>query len=253
VSTAGRSGALSKSITVESDSAESPRLTLTVKMQVTMALGLEPASLRLPDLKVGEEVRRVVRVAGKEIEGVTFQTPTSDVPGLTASFSKSAEGGQLELVVKPTVVGPVRGTVRLPTSHPKHATLTLTVYGQAKGDVSATPEHVVFAPADGPDRVIPVMIASELRDVKVKAASDSQGLVDVTVVPAPKGARLDVRLSEKGRAEGAPRSSQIRVTLDAEDQPFLDIPVFTGRTGAPLNRRTMPRPAPKGLKGGASH
>ena len=247
LSTAGRYSALNKTITVEVDDPAQPRLLLKVKANVVVELGFTRTSLRFGSARVGQLTKQKVDLLQNTKKPVKLGEVSSTVEGMSAVLMtgppKTKDGGQkhaLEVSFEPKKIGRINGTITLATDHPKYPSLSLRVYGEVRGDISANPSRVTINMSRA--LTTHLRVSSIRAPFKVKGAKDSEGFLEIEAKKMGDGKswELDLAPSAKAKAKAGSFSSKIEIKTDDKAQPNLEVPVYFH-----VPRKAAPAPKPR--------
>lgn len=248
VHTAGRSGKLSKTVTVETDDPAEPRVTLTVNANVVVDLDLEVPTVVLP-VKVGEEQVRLVKVLAKDPARVQLGEVHSDLKEVTARLVRETENGvpvhKLEVKAKPRTIGQLAGRVTVKVLQPRQVELALAVNVQATGDISIQPTRLtLMAPQTGGPVTGTITLKADKGTFKILKAEDpnKQVVLKQETVTAGKEYRIQVTRTAKEGENPPPVNTQLVITTNAAQAPKVEIPVQVrpAPSAAPGNRPLMP-------------
>ncbi len=205
-----------------------------MKANVIVELGFARTSLRFGAARVGHVSKQRVDVLVNTAEPVKFGEVTSTLEGMSAELREAppaAKGGEkkrvLEVSYDPKKLGRINGTVSVATDHPKHPTLTLRVYGEVRGDISAHPSRVTI----NLSRAVatPLQVSSVKGPFKVTGAKDKDGYLKITKKQKTSEGRaweLDLLLTDKAKAKTRSFSSSVVITTDDKAQPSLEVPIY---------------------------
>jgi len=227
----------------------------------TASVNTNDPSLRVFQLKINAVVKPFIQVDPRERQNlpiiyqgqdkkVTFTLtstdktpfkidrvePTSDkldydikkVSGTQYSFDVT--------VPKSAQKGPVNGSFKLITTHPKAKTVDIFVSGTVRDPFAITPSQVVFpgmsrdfikSKGNDPSLTKAVLVAKETQpaDFKVVSAKSSLGFVKVTVKPLLENRRYQLQIKLDGKAPAGAFSGTVTLTTNQEDRPTITIPV----------------------------
>lgn len=234
LSTQGFSGKISKPVTVESNDPHNPNAQLTISATVRIDLDFERPFLRLHPARIGQTVSDTVPIIVNVPEAVTFETPVTDMEGLTVSLvdEPGLDGKTIKTLkasYTPKQAGRFNGAVTLKTSHPEHPELVVRAVATVRGDIDFSPSSLHFM--EGGEKTLDVTLTSATRSFKILSATDSQGLVSAVVEPknpaSGKSFTLRVTQNEKAAELGRGFSTWLRIETDDPSQPLLEIPVVS--------------------------
>jgi len=226
---------------------------LTVNMNVQVELGFETPALRFADPRVGTEVKQTVKVVGTALSGTQLGAVSSDVEGLTARvLTRDDPAGrvvELEAVLKAPKAGAVHGVIRVATDLGSMPSLSLPVYAQVRGNVTAEPRVLPIDP-DDPAKVYPVVVRSTKPGLKITAVTDDNGYLTGKAVAGKDGSwRVDLTLTPQARTNPGLFSTLVRLATNYADEPVVEISASRpgpGQKAAPgpvVRRPLAPPPA----------
>lgn len=240
VSTAGRSGTLSKTIMVETDHPDHARIPLKLTANVVVELDFATTHMRLQDLKVGDKKEQIIAFTARNPGAVKFGEPQIDGEGVAAKLVKTGTGAdagwQMKVVFKPVKSGPFSGTIQVKLLEPEQKDLRLYFSGMARGDIDVTPQRITIRRKTDDEKPETIVTLSSQKSFKVKSASDGQGYMDISVKTLEPGKKYELVITLTDKAAEKPRfGTNIRVQTSLASQAEFDIPVYV-----------MTRPTPKG-------
>jgi hypothetical protein len=257
LATAGRSGKVTKLISVETDDPVTPKITLTVTANIVVDVDFERPSLGFPSLKIGEQTSSAMPILAKDPAGLELGEVTNDIPGLAARLVKGEKEGKpswsLDVSFKPEKVGNVSGTVKLQVKKPKETELILRITGRVEGNIKATPPVISLRkPLDPKQPGIPVALKAEKGIFRIKKVREETGKVAVKTETVTEGKeyKLIITVSEAGLKDER-FSTKLVVTTSSKQQPEIEIPVYYSSAPAPFKPGII-KPPPPNLKPGGS-
>ena len=238
VHTRGRSGALSKTVTVETSDPDHRRVILRLKAKVIVEAALQPRNINLGHLSVGDTVTKTATLVARDPEKtkLTKVEVTSETEGLSAKIIHPEGHDAIEVTYKATKVGSVRGQLRVSTSSEKTPVLNARVWGTVLGNWEVLPRAVSFpAPEEGGEpvkRSIRIKARHET-NYRVTKAVDSEGALRIKLQKAPNGYTLDLTLTK------VPEKRRGVITITTTDPQERTI---QARYYVRSKRRSLPRP-----------
>lgn len=239
VSTRGRSGAITKVVTVETNDPNNPVSRLQIKGEIVVEAGLDPERINFGQIGTGETVTKAALLKAREPGKVRLTkvelVDASD--GLTARLAKVDGVDAVEVTLAGRRSGRVRGQLKVATSSTKQPTIELWVTGEVLGHFDLLPRIVSFPePGEGEPpqkRVLKVRARGEPA-YAVKAARDPAGNIATTLTKAGDFWEVELvlnRVPEDGRGS-------ILIQTTAPDEPTVEASYFVRKTGV---RRVPPR------------
>lgn len=261
LSTEGKQGKVSKTVTVPSNDPTQPNVTLKVNADIDVPLLLKPTYVNLGELGAGASALHTLELSGR-LAATTQITTVTAPPELTVTLEKAenteANRVRLNITVKPDTAPDkiIHGTIELSTNSPEAPVVKATVHGRVVGKIYARPNPVNARPGDNdqPAKLQFDVLARDTKGFKVKSAADEQKrfTAKVTEVKASELYRIEADIPA-ALIGPAPLQGAVIVTTNNKDTPTLKIPfnvfVRTGRMAvptplpvAPGNNRRMPPP-----------
>ena len=246
LSTAGRFGALNKTITVEVDDPAQPRLLLKVKANVVVELGFARTNLRFGAARVGQVTKQKVDLLVNTDKPVKFGEVSSTLEGMSAKLMTGPPKTKddkpthaLEVSFEPKKIGRINGTISLATDHPKYHSLSLRVYGEVRGDISANPSRVTMNTSRTDATVL--RVSSVRGPFKLKGAKDADGFLEIKAEKKGDGRSWELELfpTAKAKAKAGSFSSKVEIKTDDKAQPSIEVPVYFH-----VPRKVAPAPKP---------
>ncbi len=239
VSTAGRKGKLSKTVTVETNDPKNPKTKLTVSGNILVELDFDQPYLRFAGLKVGTEKKQTVKILAKEPEKLELGEVTTDVEGVTAEVVKSTgENGKpsysLLVTFVPKKAGRFTGAIMVKTNHPKASELKLRMGGEVDGDITMKPPRLTIWAESGGRMEHSVVVTSEKKPFKIMDIEGKDPRLTIRKTETKKGYeyKLIVEPTKEGTKSEKVFSVNYILRTDSKEQPTLELPVYY-RTRAP--------------------
>ncbi len=233
---------MTKTVDVTTDSATSPKLTLTMKGRIDVLVGFEKPFLdfgRIPEGTVRTEKVRIeaMKPGSLHLSGLKVSDPLL----LKAELVK--DGGSDAIAVTLTA-GPipaqVSGRVTVATGVPEAPELTLQVRAKVGGDLDVMPPTAVLSPFEKglpfPEITMRVSSASG-KPFSLLKVEDPAGALAGTVAPQGQGWLVRIVLRK------APKTSSglVYVLTDRKDQPRMAIPYLVSDPAASIAKMGKPK------------
>ena len=244
MSTSGRHGKLTKSVTVESDDPANGHARIQVSANVVVVVGFAKSYVRFGNIRKGEKQTRTVKILAKDPEKLEIGKITTQIPGLTANMvpQTSASGEILrtvELVLEPERVGQLQGKVIAETNIETHKTISLSVSARVTGDIAASPQRIQLRPGDPTHVTSKLKVTTAKGSFKIKRLDEKTGRLKLTQKTVEKGKayEINVELAEAWTDDAKPLSTTITIHTDQAEQPTLQVPVYVIGGRRNLRRR----------------
>jgi hypothetical protein len=210
---------------------------------------MEPEFLQLGRVAVGTTRTETVRV--KAQSGEAFEI-TEVIPGdpkrIQATVVRGPEGPSVKVTFDAgTTPGVVTGQMRIRTTHPKAAEVSLAYRAEVAGDLSATPTRIQIPPVrEGEPRPpIEVKVVSESgKPFKIVKVEDAAGLIQGKVQPGKDGVTIALTAGTVPRGT----NGTLVLTTNRKDQPTLTVPYFVGGANRPPLAPGVQRRPPAPIK-----
>lgn len=247
MSTAGRSGKLTKSVTVETNDPANPKTTLSLSCLVVTELDLEQRSVRFIPAKRGVESKQSVRILAKDPDSLTLGPITHAIAGLNALIENETDNTgkkvyKVTLAYTPPEIGSMNGKVKIKTSNEKVPELELDVMAEVEGPIRATARRLtVWGKKEGEGRA-GLSILSDTVSFKVVKVTDDKKALTLTIkeVQPGKEYRLDAEATPETMKAGKGFAGEILVTTNQKDQPQMVIPYTYNPNAQPSGMKVDP-------------
>jgi len=248
VSTARRSGSLTRKVKVTTNDPNHPNVTLVCKGKVLVPFNVKPRTLRFSKIKRSspEQNRKATITRG---DGGPLNLELVPVKGdnITASLREVEPGEEYELDV--TIKPPwpekkLRHSLTIKTGIADAPKADIVVYGEIRGPVEAIPERLSFRFSDERASEQPVRLLWENGEShKILSASIADPQLVVRVEEDDQGRQGVVVGLPKG-AMPAKRSLSLEIKTDDQKNPLVRVPV----TVVKLPRKDQPRKSASGSR-----
>lgn len=242
LSTAGRSGALEKTVEVKSNDPDKPSFQLKMKGKIEVAAAFDPAWITLGRVATGSTTTKVVKLTGTAAKTANLTSVTTTDPRLEARIVR--ENGETSVSVTFKADDQVRafsGRIVAKTDLAKPAEIQATVSADVTQDLFADPRSVVMGAWDPKKPGTALVRVASLSDkpFKVKGVKDDAGLVTGKAEKDEKGGWRVTLTAAKDCGPGG----KVKILTDRKDQPFVEVLY----SATPPQNRRIARP----LEGGA--
>ena len=254
-STGGRAGKISKTLVVETNDPDTPRLSIPMSVNVIVSLDFERPYLRFPAVSLGVEKTMTMNILAKDPAAVEFGKVTCSVETMKAKVVREEKDGKprwkLELSFKPTATGRISGNVEVKALKPEEKVLILSVSADVEGDIRVLPRALTIRKPKTSDAEIPgrkVTLKANAGTFKIKGFEDPNGFVTAKkqVITEQKEYALDVKVTPKGMKQERFNTELVIKTTSAK-QPVIKIPVnFLPKAGGPKGLQVKPGVPTKG-------
>jgi hypothetical protein len=225
LNTRGRKGPLSKTVEVTTDSATTPKLTLTMKGTVDVQAAFERTWLDFGRVMPGVVKTERMRVEARDLAALRLGAVTVSNPArLKAEIVQDGAGPWLQVTLKAgEVPGSVNEQVSVATNLPDLPNLSLAIRGKVAGELDVTPDTAVLSPfvAGRPPPEITLRVTSASgKPFHLLKVEDPSGSLSGAV--APEGGAWMVRVV----ARKPPKTSSgiLYVVTDLKDLKRLPVP-----------------------------
>ncbi|MFH1435423.1 MAG: hypothetical protein ABIJ56_06875 [Pseudomonadota bacterium] len=232
-STGGRAGKNSKTLVVETNDPDNPRLSIPMSVNVIVGLDFERPYLRFPAISLGQETTMTMNILAKDPAAVTFGKVTCSVESMKAKVVREDKEGasqwKLEVTYKPTATGRISGDVEVNVLKPEEKVLTLSVSADVEGDISVMPRALTIRkPKEGEAEITgrTVTLKANTGTFKIKGLEDPNGFVTAKKKAITEGEEysLDVTVTSKGMQQER-FNTELVVKTNSAMQPVIKIPV----------------------------
>ncbi len=148
LSTHGRQGALSKTITVTTDDPQRPQILLVLKGEVRRRFECFPAAVSLGAMLAGSSAKRTIAIVNKYPEPVIFTRGGKDPSGLKMTLREIEKGRRYELdveTVPPLAETPSFQPITLQADLKAEPSLAIPVYGHVQARIALAPRVLMVA------------------------------------------------------------------------------------------------------------
>jgi hypothetical protein len=232
INTRGRSGQITKTVTVETSDPDNETVRLMLKGTILVEAALEPRSLNVGRIGKGETVTKSAKLVARDPAAVKITKVEIVEPadGLTAKLVKADGVDTVEVSFKASKIGPVRGRLKVLVSSDKRPELELPIYGMVLGNWELTPRTVSFAAPEGettePAKAVLKITARSKTPFRVTKAVDAEGNVTTKISKTADGFEVALTLAK------APEKRQgvVTITTTDPDEPTIEARYFIRRT-----------------------
>jgi hypothetical protein len=233
INTRGRSGQITKTVTVETSDPDNETVRLMLKGSILVEAALEPRSLNIGRIGKGETVTKSAKLVARDPAKVklTKVEVVEPADGLSAKLVPGEGGDAVEVTFKAAKIGPVRSRLKVLTSSDKRPELELPIYGMVLGNWELTPRTVSFAApeeaaATEPAKAVLKIAARNKTPFRVTKAVDAEGNVTTKVSKTPEGFEIALTLSKVPEK----RQGVVTITTNDPDEPTIEARYFIRRT-----------------------
>lgn len=218
----GRRGAQRKSILVESNDPNTPRLHLSLTGNVVMEFGLQPDYVNFSRLTKDSRESQTVKLVSQH-PGVIVKSVECDSKSFTAEIDPLHRDRIIVRTTPPLEPGTVRGTLLVRPDHPKGGELKAAVLGFVMGEVMVLPEQIVM-PGEGGHTVRTILVRrGTVKEFKVLEVNVPSEEAKATFREAPKGTfRIEIRnLPMDASLDG----KKIRIVTNLKEMHEILVPI----------------------------
>jgi hypothetical protein len=235
--TTGFNGAISKSLLVLTNDADTPSMSLVIRAMVQPYLEILPRPLVRFNAVQHEDANQKVTVISAVDEDFEISGVKSSVPYITADVRKLGKDEIIEGRNTPQYeitlgladeapVGPITAQVEVFTNHPKAKKATLKVFGVVRALLHVTPSQLQFGTVEAamkPGRNLILVNNREDNPVEVTDVSVDDEAFEPKVYTIEEGKRYQVTVSVKPEARAG--SHDATLTIRTTDGQFSEISV----------------------------
>lgn len=252
INTRGRSGVVSKVVTVESTDPNNRFSRLKLKATVIVEAALQPRSINLGRLNRGETVTKSAKLIARDPATTKIKSvEASATEGeLTAKIVKVEGGSGVEVTYTGSKAGVVRGRVKVETTSEKRPTLDLMVRGLVLGTWELIPRTISFPEveegAEPAKRTLRVKARTKT-NFRVTKVEDSEGAVQSEITKTDNGYEIELTLSKLPEK----RRGVLEISTTDPEERTLKARYFIRRPrrgGISPNRRHLPRRPVKSIR-----
>jgi len=228
------SGPITKRITVTTNDADSPKTVVTIKGMVTVDVEYKPSSVFFPNAKMGTSVSQDIILSTKKLDklnvsnikvniendSVMVETKPSE-DGKTMTMTVTADGSKF-----PAGKARFSGYLTFDTNSESQPTIRVPVTVNVRRPVKATPNSVYFfASKQGKERTVNVnVISNENKPFEILEKSSDLDFIKIDVLE-DEGSKKSLVATLSADAKPGKFSGKIKLVLNVEDQPELEIPI----------------------------
>ncbi|MCA9771640.1 MAG: DUF1573 domain-containing protein [Myxococcales bacterium] len=244
--TKGMRGRVSKTVTVYSNDAESPRTLLHLLATVVADVELQPRFINFGHVRAGQGPTDRVEIQVAKDRKIQILDVESSSPHFAARLEESDGRRFIVVSLSPdTPVGALNERVTVYTSSKQDRAVSLSVQAIIQGLVAVTPVSVSFgAIPSGEYRTRTVRLQhADGRAFQVTGVSATHPLLNPEARPGKGPGQFDVIIRTVPSHEPARLSGEIHVRTDIAAQPEIIIPVF-GVVSPPTTSASARSPGP---------
>jgi hypothetical protein len=240
VDTTSFDGPIAKHITVLTNDPDTPRLVLTLRIDVQAFLRASPSFVRILQVQTQEPEKVGINLwatDGQALEIRKVETPADWVVATVrrptdAERTPDAGADQWRLEVSLTEaapLGPLGETLRLETNHPEEPVLEIPLSGNVRRILHIQPAQADFGknakPTRDAKRFVIKLFNFGKEPVEVRSLDSDLPFVTASIEPEEAGRRFRVELvlaadAPKGKFEG-----RVKVETSSTVMPTIEIPV----------------------------
>ncbi|HHH30901.1 MAG TPA: hypothetical protein ENK57_21505 [Polyangiaceae bacterium] len=236
---------MKKTVTVESNDPETPKLVLTLAGETWTDVVATPNRLSLGEVGMNETATHTLNLAVTNPAEVTIDSVTFDDDRFTIEPAKDGDDGVKRYDVTyrgSSEIGRVNGRVRVTYTAPDgEQHLDVPIWGQIVGNLRY-PNSVFMGVRDGAIESRQLFVSTrDGKPVRIVSATDPEGRLEVKL-KKPFGPKAELELSwkEEEPPVGAIRGALQLKTTDAL-QPSVTIPYTIGGSGRGASATRKPR------------
>jgi hypothetical protein len=237
VDTSGFTGPIAKGVTVFTNDAANPQLTLTVRARVEPFIAVKPGYARYTivrgEAKEGTIVQTLYTPDGSPMDIVKVESPW---PYLKVSFREAQEGERLPdvkvkqwrvetLLSSDAPVGPLAGNVVVHTNHAKQKLVEIPVSGFVRPVLAVTPPKADFGNVEVKEPLRRTLDVKNFATEPIKLIGvDPIGKgIEAKVEPLEEGREYAVRLTLSSGLPKGPFHNKLTIHTDSPKSPVIEV------------------------------
>jgi len=241
--TANFTGPIAKHITVLSNDPDTPRLLLTIKVDVVALVRVQPSYVRILHVQSEESPPVAVTLWSTDDKPLDLGEVESPAPWIAVKTRRAtaeerlpdvtAEQWRLEVALAPDApIGPLSDSIKVRTGHPEEPEIEIPLSGNVRSILHPQPSSVSFGLVSTPIKA-PLRRAIEIHNfgkesVELRSATSDLPFVTAAVSAKTPGRlfRLELVLSPdapKGEFEG-----KVKIESSSPVMPWIEVP-FKGK------------------------
>ncbi len=184
---AGYVGAVSKWISVHTNDPDEPAVRLRISCIVVVDILVRPASLNLGKVQIGESASAQLTLLPMKLDELEVKKVETSSDHLTYEVSDYTEnqknGLQIEVILDGEMqLGKFSEVLRIQTNSMTQPLISVSVMGQVRGDIWATPEEIAFGCHRGKADTLEITVSKGSREgFLIVKVDDNIGYVNSTV------------------------------------------------------------------------
>jgi hypothetical protein len=251
VNTKNRKGQLRKTISVQSNDPETPRLTLALVAEITTDLMATPTRIDFGRLSKGEKAERDVAIQPSDPERIRITSLRIEDKRFTIE-PKSKEAGNEQYTVRFLGSGSlerIAASIEVEYQGGEQTSMSIPIAVNVSGDIVYL-KNLFFTKREGAFSTRDVNFSSRSsRPFRLISAKDPSGLLKLTITnPTGPPATLRVEVAKPDKSYIPSKRGAFTVKTDRPDENRIDIDysITERRIGSPRRsiRPTRPRPVP---------
>lgn len=223
-------GKVHRTITVNSNDPDQPKVQLSLTGEVLAEIEIMPPHLNFGTIKKGEERSESVKVRFPLDPTLRVTKVESLTEGIHAEqvTSKSAESGETEIqitVSRDLPVGTLSGRVQISTTSPSKPTDTIMVIANIQGEITVRPPALsgVFRKGD-PKAIRSVDLTKKgKKNLKIEEVEEETGQFTTKIVEMKKGEHYRIDLALRDHAKPGQFSGTIKIHTNDPDQSVIEV------------------------------
>jgi len=228
----GYQGKTKKSVTVESNDPENPRIRLSVGGEVVAEVTVLPRYVNFRNVR-RDSPREPISLEIKLLEGkgLKIREVSVDNPSVLLKELERTESGALYSVslVEKVPTGRLAGKILIETNSKKSPTVQVPVYAFVQGRVEVSPQMISFGmirPGEPSVRDIVLRVTGDTRFTidRVDVTSD---VITTEVLPEKEGELYRLRVTYgPGKKTKGRVSERLTIHFSGEEEETLEVPVY---------------------------
>jgi hypothetical protein len=225
--TAGRSGALTKHITVISNDKANPRLELTIKGEVTVDVAVEPRAVSFGQLGKAEKATRELKITVADPGKLKITEVVSDDPRvvLTRKDGDAAGSGTYEVAFNGSdKIERVASKVTVKYTGSDVTSIDVMVSAMIVGDLRYSKSIYFTKKDDGFEKKEVVINSRSGKDVELKRIEDPDKKLKCTIVRRKgENAMFNAEVADPSASYRQPDQHVLKVYTTDKDEPVVEM------------------------------
>ncbi len=221
-------GKVTKSITVNSNDPDNPITRLTISGEVSELISITPARVNFGSIYIGSKIDKVITVTSDT--SFNINKLTASKPFLNASIKEKKDSEYTINVSSKDnqEIGRFSGAVFLETDNKEQPRVTIPVFGEITGDITAYPKKLYYGKIKkGEERTQKVFVKLNKENIKISEIKVTPDYLSARIVENYKGNNaqflIEVKLLNNtaiGKLKGL-----LEINTNSKVQPVIKVPI----------------------------